>query len=253
MAKIEALRDALAVGSREAALSAAAVSRCPEPRSDDTVGPCLGAAAKAFGAPSFSAEHADQASAAAVAYLLVRDHDGVGMPRPDTWLAAIASAHGPGADALRLAVGAAMAHEAEVAGKRVDDEAAARALLAAVARAFPGACATYARLGRGDDLASFSPAESPDHSPCVQHDLERKEGPGPAYGDGLWRAAAGAEALWRDGARALTIGFATTEGPVRTALKKQLDVIDPATRALMVHLVATTQTGGYRSHAAPSP
>jgi hypothetical protein len=246
MSKIEALRDALVVGNRDDALSVVEVPPCPEPHTQASMTPCLVATARAFGATTgFSADHPDQASAAAVAYLLVRHHDGLGIPRPDTWLEALASASGAGADALRLAVATAMADEAPHLGKHIDDEPAARVLLVAVARAIPGACGTYAALGRGAELASFSPQESPDHSPCVQNDLGRKDGPGPAYGDGLWRAAAAAAALWKDGERALTIGFGTTEGATRRSIQSKLGVIDPATRELAVRLVTTTQPGEY--------
>ena len=245
MSKIEALRDALDLGSRDRALSAVEVPPCPEPHSESARTACLDATARAFGAERFSAEHPDQASAATVAYVLVRDRDGVGIPRPDTWLEAIASSSGPGVDALRLAVAAAMAEDADFIGKHIDAEPAARSMLGAVARAIPGACGTYARLARGADVASLSPPDSPDHSACVQHDLERQAGPGPAYGDGLWRAAAGGAALWKDGARALLVGFSTTAGPVRKGVRKKLDVIDTATHLLTLHVVTTSQSGGY--------
>jgi hypothetical protein len=246
LAKIEALRDALAVGNMEGALAVVEVAPCAEPRTQATMAACLDATARAFGATGgFSADHPDQASAAAVAYILTRNHEGVGIPKPDTWLEAVATASGPGADALRIAVVTAMADAAPSVGKHVDDDPAARALAGAVARAIPGACSTYARLGAGAEAASFSPPESPDHSPCVQHDLERRDGPGPAYGDGLWRAAAGAATLWKEANRAVIIGFGTTEGLTRRAIQKKLAVIDPATRQLTVRIVGTTQAGAY--------
>lgn len=245
MSRIEALRDALAVGSRENALGAVDVPACPELRTAASVAACLETTARAFGATAFSADQPDQASAAAVAFLLVRDHGGVGVPKPDTWLEAVAKASGAGADSLRLALATSMAEEAPLVGKHIEDEPAARALTGAVARAIPGACSSYAGLGAGKEIASFLPQESPDHSPCVQHDLERRDGPGPAYGDGIWRAAAGAAALWKDGAHALTIGFGTTEGPTRRAIQRKLAVIDTATRDLTVRVVSTTQTAGY--------
>jgi hypothetical protein len=250
MSKIEAFRDALDLGSRDRALSAVEVAPCPEPHTEAALTACLDATARAFGAERFSADHPDQASAATVAYLLVRDRDGVGIPRPDTWLEAVASSSGPGVDALRLAVAAAMAEDAPFIGKNIDAEPAARSMLGAVARAIPGACGTYARLARGADVASFSAPDSPDHSPCVQLDLERKGGPGAAYGDGLWRAAAGAAALWKDGARALLAGFSTTAGPVRKSVRKKLDVIDTATHLLTLHVATTSQSGGYEESGA---
>jgi hypothetical protein len=245
MSRIEALRDALAVGSRENALGAVDVPACPDLRTEASLGACLETTARAFGATAFSAQHPDQASAAAVAFLLFRDHRGALVPKPDTWLEAVAKASGAGADALRLALATSMAEEAPKVGKPIEDEPAARVLAGAVARAIPGACSTYADLGAGKEIASLLAQDSPDHSPCVQHDLERRDGPGPAYGDGTWRAAAGAAALWRDGAHALTIGFGTTEGSTRRAIQRKLAVIDIATRDLTVRVVSTTQAAGY--------
>ena len=66
-----------------------------------------------------------------------------------------------------------------------------------VAAAIPGACATYESLGAGADPDKMPPADSPDHSACVQRDLSRKDGPGATYGQGLFRGAAGALALGR--------------------------------------------------------
>jgi hypothetical protein len=247
MDRIESLRDAWVSGDREAASRVTDVAECPPaPASLDLRG-CLDGATRAFGSTAFSTERPDQASAAAVAFVLARRSGGEGLPAPDTWITAVAHARGPGADALRLAVSTAMAEGSPRVGKHVDEEPDARAMLSAVASSVPGACETYGALGRGQTLASFAPAASPDHSPCVQHDLERKDGPGPAYGDGLWRAAAGAAALWRDEARALDEGVGVAEGRAREALQKRVDVIDAATKELAVHVVATTQTGQYKA------
>jgi hypothetical protein len=61
----------------------------------------------------------------------------------------------------------------------------------------PGAWETYALVGNMP-VPAMPPAKQPDRSPCVQRDLERKDGPGAAYSHGVWRAAAGAMALWKD-------------------------------------------------------
>jgi hypothetical protein len=253
MGKIESLRDALVEGDRDGASRAIEVGECPEAPKEANAASCLDGAARAFGAPTFSSTHPDQASAAAAAYLLVRRREGAGIPAADTWLEAIATSPGPGADALRLALASAMKEVVPRVGKHVDDEPAARGLLDAVAHAVPGACEAYAALGRGDPITSFSPAASPDHAPCVQHDLERKDGPGPAYGDGLWRAAAGGAALWKEASHALTLGIGITDGGVRRTLRRDLDVIEASTRELAVRTVTTTQTGQYGAASTHQP
>ena len=65
----------------------------------------------------------------------------------------------------------------------------------------------------------------------MQRDLERKDGPGAAYGagSGVWRAAAGIVALWKDEARALRTGLADADETVRPVLEAKLAVIDAAT------------------------
>jgi len=258
MGKIEQLRDAWQTGDRSLASRVVEVAECPAPPAKANIGPCLDAAARAFGSPGFSVEPPDQASAAAVAFVLARRESGEGIPSPDTWLQAVAAAHGAGADALRLALASTMAEATPLVGRLVNEEPAVRAMLGGVARAVPGACDTYGALGRGDPLTSFAPAASPDHSPCVQHDLERKDGAGAAYGDGIWRAASAGATLWKEAAQALEIGIAITQGGVRRELRKKLDAIEPATLGLYVRPVTTTQTGqyhaedGHEAHAVPS-
>jgi hypothetical protein len=247
MGKIEALRDALVQGDRDAAAKVITVPECGE--IPLKMPACLDVAARALGAPGFASQKPDQASAAAVAYALAAARRGDGIPETDAWLEAAATAKGPGVDALRLALALGMAEAASKVGLKVEDEPAARAMLAAVAKAIPGTCETYAALGRGEPLSSFPPAASPDHAPCVQRDLTRKEGPGPAYGDGLWRAAAGAAAFWKDAADALAKGALVMEGAPRDALRHKLEVVEAATRAMSVHLVTTSQSTPYSASA----
>jgi hypothetical protein len=247
MDKIDSLRDACLAGDRDAAARVVDVVECPAPPAAVSMTVCLDAAARAFGSNGFSDQHPDQAGASAVAYFLAKRRSGEGLPAPDTWIAAMAGAAGVGADALRLAVATGMADAAPRVGKHMEEEADARGLMNAVAASVPGSCDTYGALGRGDALASFAPAKSPDHSPCVQHDLMRKEGPGATYGDGLWRAAAGAAALWKDESRGLATGLALSEGAVKRALEKRIAVIEAATQELQVRAVSTTQQGQYRA------
>src|SRR5580658_878203 len=86
MDKIDTLRQAWASGDRQAAAHAVEVAECPPPPATFSVSPCLDAAARAFGSTAFSTEKPDQASAAAVAYVLARRRTGEGLPSPDTWL-----------------------------------------------------------------------------------------------------------------------------------------------------------------------
>jgi hypothetical protein len=247
MSKIEALRDAWQSGDRKEASQVVEVPLCPEPPAAVSMTTCLSAAARAFGSPGFATDPPDQGSAAAVAFVLARRQSGEQIPEPDTWFRAIAGARGAGADALRLGLATAMAEASPHVGKAIDDEPSARAMLSAVATAIPGACGTYGALGRGAALESFAPAESPDHSACVQRDLARKDGPGGAYGDGLWRAAAAGATLWKEATTALQIGIAITEGSERRVLRKKLDALEAATKALNVRVVTTTQTGQYQA------
>jgi hypothetical protein len=247
MDKIDTLRQAWASGDRQAAAHAVEVAECPPPPATFSVSPCLDAAARAFGSTAFSTEKPDQASAAAVAYVLARRRTGEGLPSPDTWLEAAANAKGAGADALRLALAFGLAEAAPNVGKHVNNEPAARAMMSSVASAVPGACDAYGALGRGAAVASFAAAASPDHSPCVQHDLQRKDALGAAYGEGLWRATAGSAALWKDAARALAAGIALTDGSVERTIRTKLDVIEAADRDLDLHRVTTTQTGQYQA------
>jgi hypothetical protein len=62
----------------------------------------------------------------------------------------------------------------------------------------------------------------------VKRDLERQDATTPSA-PGVWRAAAGVAALWKDEARALREGAALAEQPARTALEAKLEVIEAAT------------------------
>jgi hypothetical protein len=197
------------------------------PHCDD--GTCVDALARAFGSKrGFDLKDPDQASAAAVAVLLVRDRRGDLAGDADRWIAALNLARGEGADALRLAVAHDMAELAPRIGKRIDDDAEATALVHDVAGALPGACPSY-RLLASVPIDRMRPEQRPEHDPCVQRDLLRKDGPGAAYGFGLWRAAAGVVALWKDEARALRAGLGNASEGTRAAVEKKLAVIEPAT------------------------
>jgi len=206
---------------------AQADSLAPGPRCEDDR--CVDALARAFGSKrGFDLHDPDQASAAAVAVLLVRDRRGDLAGDADRWIAALNIARGEGADALRLAVAHGMAELAPRIGKHIDDDAEATALVHDVAGALPGACPSY-RLLASTPVDKMPPEQRPDHDPCVQRDLERKDGPGARYGFGVWRAAAGVVALWKDEARALRAGLGNAGEGARAEVEKKLAVIEPAT------------------------
>jgi hypothetical protein len=171
----------------------------------------------------------DQISAGAAAVVVARDAHGDDLASPDVWLAAMRKAKGAGADALRLAVAMRMGEHADKHARMIDDDAGARAFMSDVAAAIPGACKTYETLGGGADPDKMDPAESPDHSACVQHDLSRKDGPGAAYGQGLYRGAAGALASWKETVAALHEGSSQMAGRTKEVLDKRLSSIDAAT------------------------
>ena len=144
----------------------------------------------------------------------------------------------PNADALRLATALEMNRVADKHAHAIDSDADARAFLADVAASIPGACKTYELLGAGADPDAMPVVESPDHSACVQRDLARKEGPGGGYGQGLFRAVAGALALWKSAASALQEGAPLTSGDAKSALDARLATIDAATPKIVPKVVA---------------
>jgi hypothetical protein len=245
--KMATLRDALVDDDVTRASAAIDAPRCEAVE-------CLDGLARAFGSKNgFDARQPDQGSAAAVALVLVREKRGDVVPDADRWMAAMTLAKGEGADALRLAVAHGMAELAERVGRRIDDEKEAVSLAHDVALAIPGACDTYVLMAAGA-VDGMPPEKQPDHAPCVQRDLERKDGPGAAYGSGVWRALAGVAALWRDEARALRTGLDFTEGRVRAALDTKLAAIDAATAKMDVKRVggsdAAWKGGLDKQHAA---
>jgi len=194
---------------------------------------CLAGLANALGSKTgFHAQPADQASAAAVAVLVARDGLGFAVPRPDAWLDLLKNGKGPGVDALRMAVSSGMAHEAAVVGQKTEDEAVARKMMRAVAKRLPGACATYELLGSGKDNASLAPELRAEHAPCVQKQLSFRDGPGGRYGAGIFRAAEGAMAFWRETERALRLGLDHAAPEARDRLTQDLAIIEPATQKI---------------------
>ncbi len=177
---------------------------------------------------TFDDKKPDQISAGAAAVVIARDKHASDLGSPDVWLIAIRKAKGPGADALRLATAYALYLGVDAHAKTIDDDAGARAFMRHVASGVPGACATYDALGGGANPDAMSPADSPDHSACVQRDLGRKDGPGSTYGQGLFRGAAGALALLKETTSALHDGSAQMDGNAKEALDRRLAILDAA-------------------------
>lgn len=233
MARITAVRDGALEGEAGLARAAKDLPTCPPVGAAKTLEPaCLDRLAAALGSKTgYRAVPADQATAATVAVLVGRDGLGYAVGRADAWLDLLKNGRGTGVDALRLVVSGGMAREAAVVGQRTEDEAVARRMTLAVATRVPGACATYFLVGSGQD-ASLAPELRADHSPCVQRQLSFREGPGGRYGSGVFRAAEGAMALWRETERALRLGLDHVGEPVRTRLLADLAQIEPATQRI---------------------
>jgi hypothetical protein len=242
MAKIDAVRDGLvADDAGKIKESTNGYPACPEmaPVAVPTGQPgprdkgCLSDIANALGSKvGFRAPPIDQAAAATAAVVLLRDGRGDYFVHADNWLTAIKTNKGGGQDALRLAVARKMAEAAPRVGRAIEDEKTATDALAAIASAIPGACPTYNLLGAGTDPAKIPAELTADHAACVHKDLSRREGMGPSYGEGTFRALEGALALWRETERALRLGLTVAEPAAKSALEKKLAVIEPATQKI---------------------
>ena len=239
MAKIEAVRDGLAsdeVGNVKSATDGFPI--CTEPFTVLPEKGCFQDIAAAFGSKTgFNAKTPDQASAATVALVVVRERRGDWFSGADTWLGAMRTGKGAGIDALRLAVARQMAAVAPDVGKAVNEEKDTLPLMKAIGDTIPGACATYTALASGIDEKTLPVEMMPDHSACVQKDLTRKDGPGGTYGRGLFRAAEGAVALWKETAAALHEGLAAMGGMPRATVEAKLKTIDDATAKLALKKV----------------
>ncbi len=245
MAKIEAVRDGLA--SDEVSQVKSATDGFPVCQEPFTVLPekgCFGEIAAAFGSKSgFNGKAPDQASAATVALVVVRERRGDWFSNADAWLGAMRTGKGAGIDALRLAVARQMAAAAPDVGKAVNEEKDTLPLMLAIGNAVPGACATYTALASGIEDKALPVEMMPDHSACVQKDLARKDGPGGTYGRGLFRAAEGALALWKETAAALREGLAAMGGRPRQTVEAKLGAIDEATKKVTLKKVARDDAG----------
>ena len=224
--KLEKARDAIAAGEPETS-----APRCADRAS---VPGCLDDGAKYFsGGTGFDGKSPDQASATAVA-LLVTDGHASWVDEPSAWSAVMKNGKGLGGDALRLAVAKGLADSAPLLAHELTTDEDARKLFASVSASVPGACSTYGSLASGDDPEKMDPAASPDHSACVQKDLTRVDGPGGAYGYGIWRAASAALALWKDTLRAIEGGEGLMGGASKTALDASLAILDDDTPKMTV-------------------
>jgi hypothetical protein len=239
--KVATLRDALLEDDGARAASVVDLPPC-------TDASCLNPIAQTLGARhGFDSNDPDQASAATVALVLARDRRGDLVPDADRWIAGLTQARGFGADALRLAVARGMAEMAPRIGKNLDDEAEVTKLVHDLSGVLPGACPTYAMMG-ATPVSRLPAGKGPDTSLCVQRDLERKDGPGAKFGVGpglgVWRAAAGVVALWKDDVRALRAGVGAADELVRPALEKRLGVIEAASAKIELKKVGQEAVPG---------
>ncbi len=203
---------------------------------------CLTTLATYMGSRSgFRSDKPDQASCAAVAVTLVRDHRGDLSPDANAWLNMLKSGQGVGVDALRMAVATEMARVAPDVGVRAEDDETAKKIIAAVAHSIPGACDTYAAIARGDALSAMVPELHPDHSACVQRDLSRRDGPGGRYGANIFRAAEGAAALWREEERSLRMGLGASGPNAKKLVTEKLAVIEPITLKISLKKVESAE------------
>lgn len=252
MAKIDGVKNALekddaaaikeAVDGYPACADAPPVAVLPTQASPRELG-CLAQIATAVGSKrGFNFASPDQSSTTATTIVLMRDNRGDWMSHPDSWLTAMKTGKGPGPDALRLAVARKMAESAPFVGRKLDDEKDQRAAMKAIAESIPGACPAYWMLGTGADPKSLPAEHSSEHAACVQHDLQRREGPGASYGDGIIRALEASLALWRETERSLRVGLPNASATTKTVLDGKLKTIEGATQAIATTKLATNIT-----------
>lgn len=204
---------------------------------------CLTEIANALGSKEgFRPSPPDHAAAATAALVIARDGRGDYMVHANGWLADIREGKGTGHDALRLAVARKMAEAAPTVGRKIYEEDEAKAAMAAVASAVPGACPTYFLLGASEGRAALPTELTADHSACVHQDLKRRDGPGGIYGTGTFRATEGALALWRDAERALRMGLPNAHPKVKANIEKKLAVIEEATQKIETKRVESKLT-----------
>ena len=234
MAKVEAMRDGLAADDMGVVKTATdGFPACKEPFTVLPEKGCFQDIATAFGSKTgFNGKSPDQASAATVALVVVREGRADWFRDADVWFTSMRSGKGPGADALRLAVARQMASAAPDVGKKADEERDALPILKGIGESIPGACATYTALASGVEEKALPVEMMADHSPCVQKDLGRKDGPGGTYGHGIFRASEGAVALWKDASAALRDGLAMMDGAGRKTVETKLAAIDDATKKI---------------------
>ncbi len=227
---MEKLRDQLATGDVDTV-----APRCAT-KSD--VPKCVNDGAAFFvDAAKFDGDNPDQASAATAALLVFDGHGSWLGDSEAVWLAAEKTGKGDGGDALRLAIGRRLADSLPALARKLETDDDGRKLLGIVAADVPGACVTYESLASTNDDSKMDPAQSADHSSCVQKDLVRVDGPGGAYGYGLWRAVAAGLALLKDTVRALDVGAKLMTGKSQTAINQSIDAIKHAIDKIEVRKV----------------
>jgi hypothetical protein len=216
MAPIKNLETALLNGTTLPELPACSVASLPQ---------CRDALARALGARTgFNAANPDQASSAAMAVMLVRDHRGeLAEPESDAWLLVLRSGRGVGPDALRLATVKQLETVLPELAREWRGDVELRTFLKGVAAVSPGTCQTYRLVGEGAADASIPAQLHWRSSACVHHDLGKRDGLNVAYApDPASRCSAGARAALFETVRALRAGTAQAAPAVKARMETKL-------------------------------
>jgi hypothetical protein len=216
MAPIKDLETALLNGTALPELPACSAASLPG---------CRDALARALGAHAgFNAANPDQASAAAMAVLLVRDHRGeLAEPESDAWLLVLKSGRGVGPDALRLATLKQLETVVPELAREWRGDAELRTFLKGVAAVSPGTCQTYRLVGEGAPETSMPAQLNWRSSACVHHDLVKRDGLNAAYApDPASRCSAGARAALFETVRALRAGTSQAAPAVKARMESKL-------------------------------
>lgn len=202
---------------------------------------CAESLSLAMGGKAFNVKVPDQASASAMAILLVRDKRPSIGDDAEPWLIALKNGKGDGVDALRLATGAQLREIVPQVAKAWPKNEELRTFLKLATSAVPGACATYAAMAENTE-SSLPAAKHWRISACVHRDVTRRDGPGAGFfPDGLTRSAAGARAVLNDTVRALRAGVPNASAPVRAALEELLPPIEQKLDTIRLDLPAAEE------------
>jgi hypothetical protein len=198
---------------------------------------CANTLAHAFGGAAFNAKAPDQASAGAMAIMLVRHQTAALGDDPEPWLRVLRAGKGPGSDALRLATSARLTAIMPGLAKSWPNSDALHGFVREVASAVPGACTTYVLISSGKSDAELPALLHWRTSACLHKDVTRRDGPGAGYApDGTRRTAAGARAILHETVRALRAGAEFARPEVRARLLQELVMLEQRVEEIKLDL-----------------